>query len=79
MMQRRVLIAALAAPAVARAQDARPIRLIIPFPPGGATDVFGRRFAARLSAVLGVPVVPENRSGAAPAPVARAKARTTGK
>ena len=80
MLRRSLMAAALAAPAVAHAQDARPIRLIIPFPPGGATDVFGRRFAARLSTVLGVPVVPENRSGAAGAigGVEAARARPDG-
>ncbi|HYF06711.1 MAG TPA: tripartite tricarboxylate transporter substrate binding protein [Acetobacteraceae bacterium] len=65
MDRRTLLLAPLALPGIAHAQDGRPIRLIIPFPPGGATDVFARRFAARLSTVLGVPVVPENRSGAA--------------
>lgn len=42
----------------------RPIKLVIPFPPGGPTDVFGRLFGQRLSDVLGQPVVPENRAGA---------------
>lgn len=42
----------------------RPISLVIPFPPGGPTDVFGRLFAARLSEILGQPILPENRAGA---------------
>jgi tripartite-type tricarboxylate transporter receptor subunit TctC len=49
------------------AQDAwpaRPIRFILPFPPGGGTDILGRMIAERLSAHLGQPVVTENRGGA---------------
>lgn len=42
----------------------RSIRLVIPFPPGGPTDVFGRLFAQSLAEVLGQPVVPDNRAGA---------------
>ncbi len=48
-------------------QDAwpsRPIRFILPFPPGGGTDILGRLIAERLSAHLGQPVVTENRGGA---------------
>lgn len=41
----------------------RPMRLIIPFPPGGPSDLFGRLFADTLSAQLGQPVVVENRGG----------------
>jgi tripartite-type tricarboxylate transporter receptor subunit TctC len=63
-MLRRSLIA-LATPACAQWSPTRPIRLIIAFPPGGSTDVLGRLIAPLLSATLGQPVVPENRTGAA--------------
>src|SRR5262245_59826464 len=42
----------------------RPVRFILPFPPGGGTDILGRVIAERLSASLGQPVVTENRGGA---------------
>ncbi len=42
----------------------RPVRFILPFPPGGGTDILGRMIAERLSAHLGQPVVTENRGGA---------------
>jgi tripartite-type tricarboxylate transporter receptor subunit TctC len=51
----------------ANAQDAfpnKPIRMIIPFAPGGATDLAGRAVADRLSQLLGQPIVIENRVGA---------------
>src|SRR5437879_9176151 len=51
----------------AHAQEAypsKPLRLILPFPPGGGTDILGRLLAERLAANLGQPVVTENRGGA---------------
>jgi tripartite-type tricarboxylate transporter receptor subunit TctC len=55
-------------PAAAQAQQAaypsRPLRLILPFPPGGSTDLLGRALAEKLGEQLRQPVVPENRPGA---------------
>jgi tripartite-type tricarboxylate transporter receptor subunit TctC len=50
--------------AVAQTFPARPIRLIVPFPPGGATDTFSRVAAAEMSKSLGQQVIVENRPGA---------------
>ncbi len=68
-MKRRTLFASpalLAAPA-SHAQPAwptRPIRLVVPWPPSGTTDILARHIAPPLSQALGQPVVVENRGGA---------------
>ena len=55
----------LAAPALAQGVfPSRPLRMVIPFPPGGGSDVLGRLLAQRIGEALGQTVVPENRSGA---------------
>ncbi|MBI2224525.1 MAG: hypothetical protein HYU44_06125 [Betaproteobacteria bacterium] len=67
----RCLIAAAAAAAFAFASLAgaqswpvKSIRLVVNFPPGGATDVVARAFAPRLSEALGQSIVIDNRAGA---------------
>jgi tripartite-type tricarboxylate transporter receptor subunit TctC len=76
-MQRRSLLAlsaaaGLAAPSLPRAQGdggaggwpERPVKVIVPFPPGGSTDTIARIVQPRLSGLLGRPVVIDNRGGA---------------
>ncbi len=76
-LARRILLAGLALPAVARAQGfpSRPIRLICPFAAGGSADASARQIAEALSAVLGQPVVVENRPGGGATIGAQAVAR----
>jgi tripartite-type tricarboxylate transporter receptor subunit TctC len=58
-----LLFALAAAVANAQAYPAKPVRLIIPFPPGGSNDVVGRAIAAQLGERLGQSVLIDNRGG----------------
>ncbi len=72
-MRRRDFIGALGGlglvlPKPARAADDypnRPVRIVVPYPPGGGTDIVGRILADKLQASLGKPFVVDNRGGAA--------------
>src|SRR5262245_66091906 len=88
MMQRRdvlglgmgALAAGALAPDAAQAQaryPERPIRLVIPFPPGGVYDAVGRPFAERMKSVLGTMIV-ENQGGAGGSLGAATVARASG-
>ena len=81
---RRAALIALAAalgPSLTHAVDplsSRPIRIIVPFPPGGSTDILGRAIAAKLQESLGQPVVVENKPGAGGSIGATEAARSAG-
>ena len=68
LLSRLIVVAALllvlAPPALADDYPNRPVRLIIPFPPGGSNDVVGRLVAQQLSTKLGQQVYVDNRAGA---------------
>ena len=51
--------------ALAQAYPSKPLHVIVPFPPGGPTDVLGRVLAQGLSAALGQPAIVDNKAGAA--------------
>jgi tripartite-type tricarboxylate transporter receptor subunit TctC len=58
------LVAAFASgPAMSQAYPARPIKLVVPFPPSGVVDFMGRLLAQEMSKGLGQPVLVENRPG----------------
>ena len=56
-------LAAASAAVLAQAWPARPVKMIIPFPPGGTLDAVGRQLAQKLGEQLGQPFVVENRPG----------------
>jgi tripartite-type tricarboxylate transporter receptor subunit TctC len=62
-LTRRAGLLLLASPAFAQSWPSRPLRLIIPFPPGSGTDVLSRVLNEPLGRALGQPVVIENRPG----------------
>jgi tripartite-type tricarboxylate transporter receptor subunit TctC len=61
-----ILLGLLASPGAAPAQNypTRPVRVIVPFPPGGIADIGARLISQKLSEALGQPMVIENRAGA---------------
>jgi tripartite-type tricarboxylate transporter receptor subunit TctC len=67
--RRNLMIMALTAPSIAHAQGRapfpnRPVRIVLPYAPGGQSDTVARLIAPRMAAVLGQNVVVENRTGA---------------
>ena len=68
MIARRLFVvstsASLSLPALAQTWPAKPIRIIVPFPPGQSTDILARVMADQLTKALGQQVIAENRPGA---------------
>jgi len=64
LLKAAAILLALSTTAIAQDYPNKPVRLIIPFPPGGSNDVVGRMIATQLSEKLGKQVVVDNRAGA---------------
>jgi len=76
VIKRRTVLGAagaslLAAPALGQAYPNKPLKMVVPYPPGGGTDGLGRITSEFLSQKLGQPIVVQNIGGASPAPWVR--------
>jgi tripartite-type tricarboxylate transporter receptor subunit TctC len=66
ILRKTILFGLLISAALAQAQNypSKPIRFVVPFPPGGSADALARLIGVRLSASLGQPVIVDNKPGA---------------